>query len=484
MKGKIILNIIAFWFSIILFQNAVLAGIYSPGDNPKAKYVFLFIGDGMGQAQVSLAEAYLAAVNDRIGFEPLSFSKFPYTGQSTTYANNRLITCSAAAGTALATGHKTNINRISMDPAGDLPFETIAEKAKNKGCKVGIITSVSIDHATPAVFYAHQPDRNNYFEIGTELAGSGFDYFAGGGFVTPDGALNGEQVNLLKLAADSGYRVVNTAEAFSALKPGSGKALVMSPRTARGATLPYALDMDPGDLTLADFTAKGIAMLSGKEGFFMMVEGGKIDWACHSNDAATTLHEVLAFDGAVREALKFYQDHPDETLIIVTADHETGGLSLGYARTKYETNPGLLKYQLSSVDELNKIVAMFRINQSGDTDADFERMLKALENDLGLNSRKWGTLLSEEEKESLRVLFKESMAITITDITSYNESEPFIDQAIRLINQKAGVSWCSGSHTAINVPVYAFGAGAERFTGVMDNTDIPKRIGEIMGISE
>jgi alkaline phosphatase len=240
--------------------------------------------------------------------------------------------------------------------------------------------------------------------------------------------------------------------------------------------------MDPGDLTLADFTAKGISLLSGDAGFFMMVEGGKIDWLCHANDAAATVHEVLDFDRAVQQALTFYQKHPDETLIVVTADHETGGLSLGYSRTKYETNPGLLKYQLSSVDELNKIVAMFRVNQSGDTDADFERMLKALENDLGLNSRKWGTLLSEEEKESLRVLFEESMAITVTDSSSYNESEPFIDQAIRLMNQKAGVSWSSGSHTAINVPVYAIGAGAEHFTGVMDNTDIPKIIGELMVI--
>jgi alkaline phosphatase len=239
--------------------------------------------------------------------------------------------------------------------------------------------------------------------------------------------------------------------------------------------------MDPGDLTLADFTAKGITMLSGEEGFFIMVEGGKIDWACHANDAAATIHEMLSFDQAVKEALKFYEKHPDETLIIVTADHETGGLSLGYGGTKYESNTGLLKYQLSSFEELNKIMSMFRVNQSGDPEADFARMLKALENDMGLNSRKFGTVLSDEEKEMLRTAFKESLALVSTD-SAYNESEPFMDKAIRLMNQKAGIGWNSTAHTGINVPVYAIGAGAEQFTGVLDNTDIPRLIGEAMGM--
>jgi alkaline phosphatase len=393
-----------------------------------------------------------------------------------------LITCSAAAGTALATGHKTNINRISMDPEGMKPMETIAEKAKKAGYRVGIVTSVSIDHATPAVFYAHQPDRNLYFEIGADLVHSGFDYFAGGGFLNPDGEIEGITVNLPKLAADKGYNVVNTAEDFTRLAPGDGKALVLSPRTAGGASLPYAIDMAPGDLTLADYTAKGITMLTGDEGFFMMIEGGKIDWLCHANDAAATVHEVLALDRAVEEAITFYQKHPEETLIIITADHETGGLSLGHKDTKYATNIGLLKYQKSSVEELNKIVQQFRVSQSGDTEADFTRMLKALENDLGLASKKYGTELNEQELETLMALFKESIAIDTQAKSTYNEYESFMAKAIEMMNTKAGISWGSGSHTAVNVPVYAIGAGAERFTGVTDNTDIPRLIGELMGV--
>jgi alkaline phosphatase len=477
-----ILRIFFFFILAVALQSKVFAFLPSGDDPQKVKYVFLFIGDGMGQAQVSTAEAYRAALQDKIGFEPLSFTRFPYTGQSTTYANNRLITGSAAAGTALATGRKTNINRISMDPAGNIPYESVAEKAKKEGYKIGIVTSVSIDHATPAVFYAHQPDRDMYFEIGIELALSGFDYFAGGGFLLPEGTYQGQTVNLLQFVADHGYQVVNTAEAFNSLAPGSGKTLVISPRAASGAALPFAMDMHPSDLTLADFTARGITMLSGEEGFFMMVEGGKIDWACHSNDAAATVHEVIAFDKAVEQALAFYFKHPGETLIIVTADHETGGMALGNAKMKYETNIGLLKYQKSSVDELNKIVRQFRISKSGDPEADFNRMLKVLQNDLGLNSERFGTLLSEEETAVLRDIFTESMSDISTGNSKKENYEPFMSKAMEIMNQKAGISWGSTSHTGVNVPVYAIGAGAEKFTGVIDNTDIPRLIGELMWV--
>ncbi len=454
----------------------------SPGESPKAKYVFLFIGDGMGHAHVTMTEAYTAALQDRIGLEKLSFSAFPHVGQSTTYANNRLITCSAAAGTALATGSKTNINRISMDPEGEKSFPTIAEKAKKAGYRIGIVTSVSIDHATPAVFYAHQPDRDMYFEIGIDLVNSGFDYFAGGGFLIPQGKYQGADVILTDLAVEKGYKLVNTAEGFNALNPSAGKALVLSPRTAEGASLPYALDMTPQDITLADYTAKGIMMLKGEDGFFMMVEGGKIDWLGHSNDAAATVHEVKAFDDAVKQALTFYQKYPEETLIIVTADHETGGLSLGHRDMRYEFNLELLKYQKSSIEELNRIVQQFRVSKSGDPDADFTRMLKALETDLGLASVKNGTELTESETETLKQLFRESITDIPNEKSTYNEYEPFMARAMEYMNRKAGVNWGTGSHTAVNVPVYAIGAGAEKFSGLTDNTDIPKIIEQLMGL--
>jgi alkaline phosphatase len=483
MKRRLFLfNLAAIVASFVFVSYASLANLGDNGNGPKARYVFYFIGDGMGFAQVNATEAYLASVDGRTGFDHLSFTTFPEVGTVSTHANNRLITCSAAAGTALATGYKTNIDRIAMDPEGSESYPSIAGKAHDAGYKVGIITSVSIDHATPAVFYAHQPDRNMYFEIGVDLAKSGFEYFAGGGFRMPDGTLGGEQVNLLQLAQDYGYQLVNTTASFNGITPGAGKSLVLSPRPAGEMALPYALDMNPDDLTLADFTSKAIEVLNNEIGFFMMVEGGKIDWAGHANDAAALVHEVIAFDDAVKVALEFYEKHPDETLIIVTADHETGGMSLGHGEMKYDSDLSLLKYQKSSVEELNKIVAQFHNSLSGEPEADFSRMLKVLDNDMGLNNSNYGTALDSTEIAELKELFTAGITQVTAENESYGETEPFMNAAVRILNKKAGIGWGTTSHTAINVPVYSIGAGSENFSGYMDNTDIPKIIGEVMGI--
>jgi alkaline phosphatase len=483
MKRRIFLvRILIVFLSVVALNARVLAILPSGEDPQKAKYVFLFIGDGMGLAQVNLTEAYLAALKNEIGFEHLNFTKFPQAGLVSTYANNRMITCSAAAGTALATGHKTNIGRISMDPSGSVPYESIAAKAKKSGYKIGIVTSTSIDHATPAVFYAHQPDRNMYFEIGVQLTQSVFDFFAGGGFLHPDDTLEGKAVNLVQLAKDNGFNVVNTLEGFDNLAPGNSKTLVLSPRQGSEASLPFYIDSEPGDITLDEYTSKAISMLYNDNGFFMMVEGGKIDWACHGNDAATAIKEVIAFDKAVGNAIAFYQKHPDETLIIVTADHETGGLALGNGETGYDSHLDLLKYQKSSLEKLNKIIDQFRANKSGDSDADFAKILKVLESDMGLNSRQRNTLLTDDETSRLKKAF-------ITEVYSIDpdkekDGETFMGIAINILAEKAGIGWSSIAHTCVNVPVYAIGTGSENFSGCVDNTDIPKLIAKLMGIIE
>jgi len=477
-----LIRLLTVFFTVTALNIRVFAILPSGDDPQKAKYVFLFIGDGMGLAQVNLTEAYLAALEDKVGFEHLNFTKFPRVGLASTYANDQMITCSAAAGTALATGHKTNIGRISMDPSGSEPYESIATKAKSVGYKVGVVTSVSIDHATPAVFYAHQPDRDKYFEIGVQLTWSNFDFFAGGGFMIPDGTWEGTEINLIQLAKDNGFNVVSTREGFEKLVPGSGRSLVLSPRIASEASLPFSLDMDPGDITLADYTSKAITMLDNENGFFLTVEGGKIDWACHKNDGAAVIQEVISFDKAVANAVAFYDKHPDETLIIVTADHETGGLALANKETGYGSHIGLLKYQKSSVEELSNIMAQFRVNKSGDSEADFNRMLKVLESDMGLNSRQRNTLLSEDEISQLKKSFVESVYGTTVEKSNYGNDEPFMDIAVGILDKKASIAWSSKSHTCVNVPVYAIGTGAERFSGYIDNTDIPKLIGELMQI--
>lgn len=485
MKRRIFLIRFLLVFITLISLNIRAFAILPSGDDPqKAKYVFLFIGDGMGLAQVNLTQGYLAALEDRIGFVPLNFTKFPQVGFAGTYANNQMITGSAAAGTALATGHKTNIGRLSMDSSGSVPYESIATKAKKAGYKVGVVTSTSIDHATPAVFYANQPDRNNYFEIGVQLAQSGFDFFAGGGFLKPDGSLQGKTINLIQFAKENGYKVVNTRDGFEKLSPGAGKILLLSPKPGSEASLPFSLDSEPGDITLSDYTSKAISILDNDKGFFLMVEGGKIDWACHANDAATVIQEVIAFNNAIGNAVAFYLKHPEETLIIVTADHETGGLALGNGTTGYNSYLGLLRYQKSSIEGLNKIADQFRLNKSGDSDADFAKMLKVLESDLGLNSRQRNTLLTEDETSELKKAFMDDVYAIDNEKKKKKDGEIFMGTAIGILAEKAGIGWSSTAHTCVNVPVYTMGVGNELFSGYIDNTDIPKFIGELMQIEE
>ena len=149
----------------------------------QAKYVFYFIGDGMGVNQVNGTEMYRAELqNGRIGVEPLLFTQFPVGTMASTFSATNSVTDSSAAGTALATGSKTYNGAIGMDDQKN-PLQTVAEKAKKAGKRVGIATSVSIDHATPAAFYAHQPSRSMYYEIATDLPKADFDFYAGSGFL-------------------------------------------------------------------------------------------------------------------------------------------------------------------------------------------------------------------------------------------------------------------------------------------------------------
>lgn len=449
------------------------------------KYAFLFIGDGMGQAQVNTAQAYAAAIQNNPGFQPLTLTQFPELGWASTYANNRFITCSAAAGTALATGNKTNIGVISMNPGCTEPMETIAEKANKHGLKTGIITSVSIDHATPASFYAHQPSRENYFEIGLQLAASNMDFFGGGGFRILFKVIDGDTIRILEKAIENGFRLVNSQNDFDLLTAGSGKVLAIAPNLADGAALPYMIDGNEGNPSLADYTQKAIDLLQDSNGFFIMVEGGKIDWACHGNDAATNVLETLAFDEAVAVAKAFYDQHPDETIIVVTADHETGGLALGNAEMKYESNISALAFQHLSSDAFFKKMNEFRKQLSGDKEQDFTNLTELIRQDFGLGDIT-KIPMTEAELANLKLVFNKSMyglSQEEMDLT-YSDSDPITALLIKMMSAKSGLGWTTYSHTGINVPVYAIGPGSELFSGMIDNTDIPKYLEILLGIEE
>jgi alkaline phosphatase len=474
MRVKSLSFVLAVVFSVVCIVSSGAQAAESP------RYVFFFIGDGMGTVQRMAAEEYLKSQ----GKEGLLMNTFPAHGVTTTYQNDRFITDSAAAGTALATGVKTNGGYISVDPEFN-PVETVAEKAKKKGMKVGIVTSVTINHATPAVFYAHQKSRNMYYEIGLDLANSGFEYFGGGGLVDPDGKRSKEpKGNVFELAKQNGYTIVTDKEAFMALTPEDGKIWAYG---VEGDALPYAIDTKATNITLTEFTQKGIELLDGPEGFFMMVEGGKIDWTCHANDARTAIMDTLEFDNAIKVAYDFYQTHPEETLIVVTGDHETGGLTLGFAGTQYDSYFDVLNPQSVSFEVFSgKIFKEYRETIEGK--ADFEAVFPLLKEYFGLEVAGEGNLvLKDYEIRALQEAFVESLSgvkinAGTADYLLYGGYDPFTVQITHILNQKAGLGWTSYSHTGVPVSTSAVGVGAETFNGFYDNTDVAKKIMAIMGV--
>lgn len=437
----------------------------------KAKYVFLFIGDGMGVSHITLAKLYADSVlHDSTA---MSFTNFPVSSFSTTYAHNRYITCSAAAGTALSTGTKTSINTIGLTYDRSDTLYSIAKKFKEAGRKVAILTSVSIDHATPAAFYAHVGSRGSYYDIAKQLFKSNYDFYASGGFLDPFGSKSDSNaVSVFELGKDKGYHFTSSLSTVDSLAAVGAKHIVYSaPNPAPSSTLQYEIDRSDSDISLAGITRKAIEVVDNPNGFFIMVEGGKIDWAAHDNDAATVIHDVLAFARAVDVAIEFYQRHPNETLIIVTADHETGGLSIGNRENKYDMHISLLKYQKVSKERLHKLIADFKENNPK---AKFEDLLKLLADNTGLSKQ---IKLSDSDVKMLKDAYSAAFKnVKPSEKTTYSETDPISKVAIQLINSKAAIGWTSGSHSGQPVPVFAIGKGQELFVPMLDNTDIPKNI--------
>ena len=433
----------------------------------QAKYVFYFIGDGMGPNQVLNAEMYQAAIQGINGRVPLCMSQFPYSGQAATFSASDGITDSAAAGTCLASGKKTNNGMIGQTPDG-APVYSVASQLKAEGWGIGIMSTVPVDHATPASHYAHAEKRSNYYLIGTHLAESNFDFFGGGGFQRPINKDDALAPNLYNLCKKHGYTLVgNYAEAQENIKK---RKILLVPQTDldnpdRGAqALPYAIDQKEGDLTLAQIVDIAIQHLSKHDRFFMMAEGGKIDYAGHGNDGATNIHEVLDFDRAIQLAYRFYEQHPDETLIVVTADHETGGLALGNNKPLRLER---LAYQKCSSDTLS--ARLSALCQQYAEQLTWEQVKTFLAENMGL----FGELsVSAEEEAELQAAFSNMMRQQESIKTLYADINALAAKAKELVNQKAGLGWTTHSHTATAVPIFAVGVGAEQFTGWHDNSEI------------
>lgn len=444
----------------------------------QAKYVFYFIGDGMGVNQVNGTEMYLAEQEGRIGVKPLLFTTFPAGTMATTFSATNSVTDSSAAGTALATGAKTYNGAIGMDDDKNV-LQSVAEQARKSGKKVGIATSVSVDHATPADFYAHQPQRSMYYEIALDLPKAGFDFYAGGGFLKPATTADKKEApSIFPIMEDAGYTIARGLDEYKAKAADAKRMVLIQKEGAEPSCLPYAIDREAGDLTLPEITESAVSFLTkgNRKGFFLMVEGGKIDWACHSNDPATTFEEVIDLDNAVKVAYEFYKKHPKETLIVVTADHETGGAGLGTG--KYALRLKALANQKQSQDLLSKAITDLRKEKSGK--ASWEEVKALLTDRMGF----WKELpLTWEQEKLLRDEYETSFVKNkvVFEESLYAKTEPLAAAARKVMSQIAMVGWTCSNHTAGYVPVFAIGAGSDLFTGKMDNTEIPKRIAKAAG---
>lgn len=477
------------------------------------KYIFLFIGDGMSYPQVQATNYYLNAMEDDgdeilTSENKLNMMKFPVAGSVQTYDSTSFCPDSASTATSISTGHKTYSGTINMDEKMETPYETIAEKLKKQlGYKVGILSSVNLNHATPAAFYAHQASRNNYYEIGEEMIASEFDYFAGGGLKKTTGA-EGDKKDLYELAQEAGYKVIKTQAEAEALTAEDGKAIVIDETLADDDAMSYDMDLEEGEWGLADYVEKGIEVLDNENGFFMMCEGGKIDWACHANDAAATITDTVAMDDAVGKAVEFYNEHPDETLILVTGDHETGGLTIGFAGTDYDTFLSNISNQKISYAKFDSdYVAGYKENKT-----DFDTVMADVTELFGLQAPvseeektnqadskdehpesedKGSLVLTEYEYDKLKAAYEETMSRTgeeeefsQEEYVLYGSYEPLTVTITHILNNKSGINFGSYAHTGLPVEVFAMGVGQEQFGGYYDNTDIFHKVAALTGVTE
>ena len=448
---------------IFITLSMLLITVCIMGRGPK--YIFYFIGDGMGPSHVLGTELYLGEQAGKIGRpQPLCFTSFPYSAFVTTFSASNGVTDSAASGTALATGHKTNNGHIGTAPDGS-PVYSVAYAAKESGFAVGVATTVCINHATPGAFYAHNNSRNNYHDIAQEMLTAGYDFYAGG-----DAKCNEEQrTALYAKAKEQGYTIARGYDDYIAKADDAKKMMLYQKNISEG--LPYTIDRTEEDLTLAQITEAAIDFLKekSKKGFFLMVEGGKIDYASHSDDAATMFNEVLDFNAAIAEALEFYKKHKNETLIIVTADHETGGLVLGYSGA-YALNLKALANQKVSEDKLKEIMRTKAMQR-------MPLRWEEMQNTIAENTGLWRELKpSKSEEQKMKQLFEEGESNPQKRVEKF---EAIATVAKNAVNRIALVSWASPNHSGTFVPLFAIGKEADKFHGIIDNTDIPKIIKKV-----
>ena len=460
----------------LLLLSLLLVGCSS---EPKVKYVFYFIGDGMGVNQVIGTNFY----NQANGQENVNFTGFPVVNFITTVSANSLVTDSSAAGTALASGTKIDNGVVGVDPDGNWTGN-LTEWAHAAGYGTGVATSVGVNHATPASFVAHTASRNGYEEISLQMIDSPVDFMAGATFLTNRGS--GHDAAYFEHKADSaGIAIFKGPGAIQGIDFSKPRVLCLSAKEED--SIPYAIDRKEDDTRLADFTDAGIRYLEsrfGKKGFFFMIEGGKVDYAGHGNDAATCFQEVNDMAESVDLALAFLARHPKQTLIVITADHETGGLMLGSGR--YEMHPERLLRQHASADALtDQFRAKFFPEGQPFKTPTWDAVKAFFAEETGM----WGDVeVSERVEKELKDIYDQTFGKggdrNLSESNLYSVNFRIVADVVRALDRAAGYQWCFGSHSGSPVGIYVTGACAEEFNAVKDNTEIAPLIAKLAGYTK
>lgn len=465
--GRMVAVVVAL-LSVVVPSEAFAA----PRNKSQVKYVFYFIGDGLGINHVRGTELYNAKVHPEManGGE-LSFTRFPVHTFITTHSAASLVTDSAAAGTALATGVKTINGYLGVD-AEERSVKNITEFVKERGWKVGICSNVGINHATPSAFYAHCKKRSEYNYIIDRLIESDIDFMAGSTILSRSKSGLKAQ-DIVEQARAAGIEVLQSADRAAEVR--NKRVMLLSDSLDR-KSMRFATDRSESCPTIVDFTRAAIRYLEREavdDGFMLMVEGGHIDYACHDNDAVTTFEEINDFSASIAMAVEFAERHPDQTLIVVTSDHETGGMAIGYS--KYKMNMERLAFQRTSEEQLT--LKMQHMRESGKVT--WEDMQQLLSDYLGL----WDKVtLRKKDEETLRRIFRDNFLQEGEKVVGlYTSNEKMAAEAVRILNKRAYVNWIGLSHTGAQVPLFVKGVGYERFMECFDNTDVPKKIAEVIG---